>query len=522
MPEKRKQRPRRQSFKLDVLDEPKIMVGHNQIFVHPRDGLFLAGPLVTAGQPLEIPLGAIGTTIGLKLFRQFCAKVRGFINPRPAHRAGPGLQRQAWPGFKAIFSCDWPADPIARVAISQERLESAIRAMFHHEAIHDVATLLEEAIDGYLTENEFDPRVWFLIIPDDTFLYGRPNKQPPKKERHRGKVTFNEVAARQILRDGALLPEDYEHAQIFRFRPDLHNQLKARLLQGHRSPIVQFIREKTLRHFLADDDTWEARHASDPTEIAWNLCTSVFYKAAGRPWQLHSIRPGVCYVGIVFKKDYTESDPENASCAAQMFLDSGDGVVFKGTDGPYYSPKTKEFHLSRERAAELIQTVIKSYKDNHDNVAPRELFIHGRTRFDDREFSGFKRGAGDGTSVVTIRIRDDRGLKLFRLGEYPVMRGTVLYVSKKNGYLWTRGTVAHLRTYIGSEVPNPLHVEIVQGECDLSTVMKDVLALTKVNFNGCMFADGMPVTLRFADAVGEILTAAPSQPSSPWAFKHYI
>jgi hypothetical protein len=67
-----------------------------------------------------------------------------------------------------------------------------------------------------------------------------------------------------------------------------------------------------------------------------------------------------------------------------------------------------------------------------------------------------------------------------------------------------------------------LHVEIVQGDCELATVMKDVMALTKVNFNGCMFADGMPVTLRFADAVGEILTAAPLQPGSPWAFKDYI
>jgi hypothetical protein len=89
-------------------------------------------------------------------------------------------------------------------------------------------------------------------------------------------------------------------------------------------------------------------------------------------------------------------------------------------------------------------------------------------------------------------------------------------------YLWTRGTVPDLRTYLGSEVPNPLHIEIVQGYAALESVMNDVMALTKVNFNGCMFADGLPVTLRFADSVAEILTSAPLQPSSPWAFKHYI
>jgi hypothetical protein len=139
------------AFKLDVLDEPKILVGHNQTFTHPRDGLFLAGPLAAAGQPREIALGAIGTTMGLELFRQFCVKVRGFIAPRPAKRPGPGLQRQAWPGFKAAFSCEWPEEPLARVAVSQEVLENAIRTMFHHEAIYDVATLLEQSINNYLT-----------------------------------------------------------------------------------------------------------------------------------------------------------------------------------------------------------------------------------------------------------------------------------------------------------------------------------------------------------------------------------
>jgi hypothetical protein len=500
-----------------VLEEPKVLVGHGQVFTHPRDGLFLAGPLNVSGQPKEIELGVIGTTVGLELFRQFCGKVRGFIAPRLKERPGPGLQRQAWPGFKATFACDWPAEPVARVTISEEKLKSTIRAMFHHEAIHDVATLLETSITNYLTQNEFDPKVWFLIIPDDTYQYGRPETQPPKKERRIGKLTFNEVTGRQILRDGALLPGDFEIAQLFRYHPDLHNQLKARLLQG-KSPIVQFMRERTLRNFLAEDGS----SGSDPTEIAWNLCTSVFYKATGRPWQLHSIRPGVCYVGIVFKRDRTESDPENACCAAQMFLDSGDGVVFKGSDGPYFSPSTKEYHLTEDKAADLIRTVIASYKSNHEGMPPQELFIHGRTRFNESEFRGFQLGTGEKTNVVAVRIRSDRGLKLFRLGNYPVLRGTALFLSKRNGYLWTRGTVPHLRTYLGSEVPNPLHIEIVHGNADLQTVMNDVMALTKVNFNGCMFADGLPVTLRFADNVAEILTAAPIQPSSPWAFKHYI
>jgi hypothetical protein len=53
-------------------------------------------------------------------------------------------------------------------------------------------------------------------------------------------------------------------------------------------------------------------------------------------------------------------------------------------------------------------------------------------------------------------------------------------------------------------------------------VLTDVLALTKLNYNACIYADGLPVTLKFANAVGEILTAGPVQGTPPLPFKHYI
>ena len=39
--------------------------------------------------------------------------------------------------------------------------------------------------------------------------------------------------------------------------------------------------------------------------------------------------------------------------------------------------------------------------------------------------------------------------------------------------------------------------------------MADVLALTEVNYNACDYVSGLPVTLKFADRAGEILTALP-------------
>jgi hypothetical protein len=40
-------------------------------------------------------------------------------------------------------------------------------------------------------------------------------------------------------------------------------------------------------------------------------------------------------------------------------------------------------------------------------------------------------------------------------------------------------------------------------------IQTDVLALTKLNYNAYTYGEGEPVTLKLADAVGEILTAGP-------------
>ena len=57
---------------------------------------------------------------------------------------------------------------------------------------------------------------------------------------------------------------------------------------------------------------------------------------------------------------------------------------------------------------------------------------------------------------------------------------------------------------------------------DIRVVLNEVLPLTKFNYNCCRFSDGMPVTLKFADAVGEILTSGPVGGEVPLPFKHYI
>jgi hypothetical protein len=56
----------------------------------------------------------------------------------------------------------------------------------------------------------------------------------------------------------------------------------------------------------------------------------------------------------------------------------------------------------------------------------------------------------------------------------------------------------------------------------LSSSLQDIMALTKMNFNSCIYADGVPVTLRFADAIGDVLVAAKDKSVPPLPFRYYI
>ena len=159
------------------------------------------------------------------------------------------------------------------------------------------------------------------------------------------KVSWREQQARASGQTGMF--EQYDPT-IYCYSEDFRRQLKARCME-HKVPI-QIIQERTITPVLPDQKSL----VSPPSDVAWNLCSTIYYKAGGKPWKLAGARPGVCYIGIAFRKTHPSSNSRTACCAAQMFLDSGDGVVFLGRSGAWYSADRKQFHLSEEAAEELL------------------------------------------------------------------------------------------------------------------------------------------------------------------------
>jgi hypothetical protein len=501
------------SLALTYFSEPLLRFGHSQSSDDPRNGLFLYGPLSDGRKPKHMRVGVVATPDGIAAYREWVARINRFI---PAAREG-ALHQVGFPGFEAAFQTEWPTEPVVTIAVSPTDIARAIRLADRHVAMYESVSLYIEPIKQRRRSDDAIIDLWFIVVPEAVYTFGRPLSKVPTSERIGLERRINARIANRLRVEPSLFEEDMAEIQVYAYDLDFHDQLKARLLECQ--AVTQIVRETSL--FPAEDQSGRVRQMQDPATIAWNLSTAAFFKAGGRPWKLHELRERVCYIGIVFKVDQNDITGRNACCGAQMFLDSGDGLVFKGAVGKWYSLQTKEFHLSEEKAFELLGSVLDEYERLH-GVKPEELFIHSKTRFNDAEWQGFIRAADGLTRIVGIKINRSYDLKAFRPGKTPVLRGTALKIDSRRAYLWTSGYVPRLRTYAGREVPNPLQVEIYKGQADIDQVLTDIMGLTKVNFNACIYSDGLPVTLRFADAVGDILTAGPQTNLPPLPFRHYI
>jgi hypothetical protein len=504
------------------IPEPLLEFGHGQRMEAPKDGLFLFGPLEGTEGRSQVRIGVVGTDSGAGLSRRWLERIGVHIPGKTNRQGHPTTWAPDWPGFETTFEVGMPKHAMVEIGLRGTEIERCIKKSNRSDAVRSTVLLFAEAIRAHLRNEERRPDVWLVVVPDVVYRYGRPQvAPPPRDERTQSAILSSKEAKRFFQQGGDLFPDTMRDAETYLFSSNFHHQLKAELLQD--AVVLQLVLESTLVDRSLGLASDRRRGLQDEATVAWNFCTTLYFKLDAKPWALADVRAGVCYVGLVFKNDDTPAATGEACCAAQMFLNSGDGLVFRGALGPWYSDKTREYHLSESAAEALMTSVVDGYRLKHGKP-PSQLFIHGRHRFSEAEWAGFAAAVPSETELVGVRIKQQDDVRLFRpSASTPVLRGTALVVDRRNGFLWARGYVPRLAAYQGFETPKPLTIEITHGDGDITQVLTDVLGLTKVNYNACDFSSALPVTLKFADRVGEILMASPRTVTAPpLPFRHYI
>lgn len=493
---------------LRLLSEPLLEFADGGKTGNPFEGLSLFGAFGQSSGPARHAV--IGTNDSLVAWESFCDRLNSFVACHDPSRL------RAWPpfpSFEIAYGHRWEP-PVRQYALDDEELKVAS----HFEDPHQRASAV---VDCYLNEvaklKKVDetPGVVVCIVPDYVYANCRMKSTIPVKDR----VAVDGISANELkriardLEDDQMLmfPEDDEDVleaiKDFEFSPDFRRHLKAKVMP-YGIP-VQIIKESTL-YVTAELEAGEP--GTNPlSDRLWNLSVGLAYKTGHKPWKLAEARDGVCYVGIAFKK--TESGDRDACCAAQMFLDSGDGIVFVGEFGPWYSPDTNQFQLTADAAQSLLEGTLNTYKQQ-GGPALKEVFLHCASRVSQEEYEGYLRAIPDGAKLVICRIKTEwSGPRLFRPGNFPPIRGTLLKRRDRYGLLYSTGFSSEAGTYEGFEVPVPVGISIQYGDADLEQVARDVLSLTKLNYNSCSFGNADPITIRYSQQIGEILLANPGLPA---------
>ncbi len=494
------------SEQVTILDEPLLSFSGNQKAEDPHDGLALFGPFGrdTSSHPKTPAYILLGTPEGTALFGDWSRAVN-----RPA--AVPEVKRHRlwppYPGFEASFDSRWLERPAWSFTIDRAALLNAARKKDQHERCFAV---VEMYLEGFLAAKKLDAAVAVAVcvVPDEVWLNCRPKSRVANPT-----DSGLSISAKRSRKAGQFELFDRYNPDQYQLSPDFRRQLKARTMRFDIP--LQIVRESTLR--LTDDKAPGMRDLTPLSDRMWNLATALYYKSGGKPWKLSTAREGVCYVGLAFRR--TEGQGRTACCAAQMFLDSGDGIVFLGEYGPWYSPEDRQFHLSRQAASSLLSGVLQTYQSLHGKPLT-EIFLHCRSTISDDEFAGYSEACPQRCKIVGVRVRRDRfGARLYRVGKMPV---TFLRESATGGLLYAAGFKPRLATYDGWETPAPLRIDVQHGEANINTVAMDILGLTKLNYNACHLGESQPVTVKFSDAVGEILVSNPTVKDLRPNFKYYI
>jgi hypothetical protein len=466
-------------FECQIFAETELEFGDRHHHPDPRLGLFEAGPLQPfVGEVIKIAVVGSAKTVEdtQKYLGAATVGFAGMSEKHPnLHPAFPGLTNQN------PYRCKFEIGERGLAALSQSKIDKIINEPNHVRAVE---MAVDEIVAQLTTLDESGHRPNVAIIALPVRLIER-------------------VWGAKVDSKGTTEKEDSSGSDA----PNFRGLLKARAMSltfpiqivwedvvDEKASIPRKVKESS------------AREIQDVAGRSWNLFTALYYKGSGRiPWRKLP-KEGeytACYVGISF---YREAGGQQLfTSAAQMFDERGRGFVLKGKRANTES-RGRHPYMTREDARDLITNVLDAYKAHHRNF-PARVIILKTSHFREDEADGILEALDAAGAELRdlVWVQESYSIKVLRDGNYPVLRGTFVDLGGK-GLLYTNGSIPYYGTYPGLYDPRPLLLCPHQC-CDstISQLAEEVFSLTKLNWNSTQMNQRLPIPIRAARKVGEVL-----------------
>ena len=455
------------------LDEPDLMFANGSLSPDPKVGIPLYGPrsLGTSRHKNEIHIGFIGTSETVAkaraLYEQCSRGIDGNADYEPFPKCNPDE------GFRCELTTELTE------IIRQHEYDLILDERKKRQKFETLLGVLQQKMN-LITGRDHPLDCIVVALPDELY----------KKCRS---VEYTETGVGRVYRN-------------------LRRSFKAMAMQFDKP--TQILLEKTIDNFGTDKTTVH------PSQVAWNLFTGMYFKVEGLPWGPTGLRPGTCYIGISFFRPLGDSSSLRTS-VVQAFDENGQGLVLRGHKFHWDEKKYgKSPHLPADQAKELIDMVLEQYRYENGDRLPHRVVIHKSSRFESEEHQGFRQALREVSEIDLVSLAPTSDARLLRTGKYPPLRGTVFHAGDIS-YCYTSGYIRG-QGYPHGHVPSPLQIADHKGDTSRTELLREVLVLTKMNWNSANMSGLMPITLRFSRLVGDILREVPETEKPRSKYKFYM
>ena len=290
-----------------------------------------------------------------------------------------------------------------------------------------------------------------------------------------------------------------------------YRALKARVISQPNAVPIQVMRRDTFLRPSGEGHSNATR--------AWNVATSIFYKAGREPWRPSGLPKNTCFIGISFHHlKRREGDVVYAS-VAEAFSNEIEPFALKGATIPRDQKREKQPYLNQEQAADLIQEVVNKY-EALSGMTPTRIVVHKTSMYQPEEEAGFRSIANTRVPACDLVWIRSTALRLIRKGMQEPWRGTLCSIGDES-FLFTMGYVSWWNEYPGPYIPAPVQIGSC-GPTDLRQRAMEILALTKMNWNSSEGIGRYPITLSFAKKVGMLMAELPEDQIPNPSYRFYM
>jgi hypothetical protein len=496
-------------IRIECLREPELVFGGGSSGVEPRRILAKVGA-ADAPSTDTIRVGLVGSFSEIELAKGWLP----VLNRIAIAREKSARRYRDWPGARKAFGVTFTIEDRFVRMLDQEKVAAALGLSSPGEKFEELLDLFDTKIQSLF--GDVRPDCILVCLPDELADLRISNPRLSIREREALELLQREEEQDQLSLFHPSV-EELKAAEDLRTQAEdllfrsFYRALKARIMT-HQNPVpVQVMRRET---FLRPDNEGQSFATR-----AWNLATSLYYKAGHEPWRPSDLPSNTCFIGISFHHLKRREGEVVYASVAQAFSNEIEPFALKGSTLPHDQRRDRQPYLNEVQAASLMTDVLTKY-ENIAGIRPSRVVVHKTSTYQPEEEAGFRRAAAARVPVCDLVWMRSTAFRLIRKGTQEPWRGTLCTVGQ-DSYLFTSGYIPWWDEYPGPHIPAPLQIGSC-GDTDLRQRAREILALTKMNWNSSEGISRHPITISFARKVGMLMTELSDNQSPNPSYRFYM